>query len=57
MDFNYIKFKLKKYSICVLLREFLVYFRKKHQHNVTLRSSEEEFGKVIKFENIHFHLQ
>ena len=57
MGFNYIKFKFQKYSICVPLRAFLVYFMNKHQHNVTFRPSEKEVEKVVKFKNTGFHLQ
>ena len=65
MGFNYIKFKFQKYRICVPPRAFLVYFRNRHQHNVTFRLSEEEEeeeeeeedDKVIKFKNAGFYLQ
>ena len=59
MGFNYIKFKFQKYRICVPPRAFLVYFRNRHQHNVTFRLSEEEEedDKVIKFKNAGFYLR
>ena len=37
--------------VCVPLRAFLVYFMNRHQHNVTIRPSEKEVGKVIKFKD------
>ena len=60
MGFNYIKFKFQKYSICVPLRAFLVYFMNRHQHNVTFRPSEKDVGNLkiqIKFKDTGFHLQ
>ena len=63
MCFNYIKFKFQKFSICVPPRAFQVYFRNRHQPNVTFRLSEEEEeeeeeeDKAIKFKNAGFYLQ
>ena len=55
MGFSYIKLKFQKYSICIPLRAFLVYFKTKNQHNATLRPSEEEVRKAIGFSQVFIY--